>query len=131
MELKNINNKNDKKKVKSVNTTFIKIYKDVLVEVENNNLINFKNFKTLNDLLNNKFDIKIISIKPPLYKNFIKDNKINININIGDIVESKQHKIERQKIINLHLKSLSDMSVIIATLEDKTIWLSTDLKIIK
>lgn len=99
----------------------------------------YSTITTLNSLLefNKKKPNNIVGIVPELFKSFIdEENKsINTYVKVGQVVKSIS-KFERgnnfpRKVKEVYLKSLHDMTIVIAKLEDDSIHIAYTLEVCK
>lgn len=117
----------------------IKLNKGVIIKLQKRNNVNYDIIKTLNDIV--KLDINIPdlihSFHPPLYKDFITSKgQINTIIEIGNIVITKRKFIDNKEdipreVIDLYFKSLNNMTVIVAILNDNDFYVANRLELCK
>lgn len=101
---------------------------------------NYSNIKTMQDLidLDNRKPYAVKKISPPIYKDYFdeKKGKLIPYVKVGDTVEIRHQYIEKNhsnigKVFSVDLASLSDMTVIIAKLEDGRMFLAKALIFLK
>lgn len=119
------------------NQIIVKLDKGVSVICVKKDDIKYDEIKTLNDVIfldNTRPDI-IINFQPPLYKDFVnkQNQSIDTIIKIGDIVKVKNKYLDNKgeiprEVINLYFKSLNNMTVIVAVLNDNDFYIANRLE---
>lgn len=118
-----------------------KLDKGVIIKLVKNEgyIFNTITQPTLRDIIeidNIKSDL-IHSFHPPLYKDFITSKgQINTIINIGNIVKVKRKFMDEKEdipreVTDLYFKSLNNMTVIVAVLNDNDFYVANRLEICK
>lgn len=117
----------------------IKLDKGVTIKLVKDNAFLFTKELNLKDIIeidNAKPDL-IHSFHPPLYKDFITSKgQINTHVNIGNIVKVKRKFMDDKEdipreVTNLYFKSLNNMTVITAVLNDNDFYVASRLEICK
>ena len=144
MEFKNLTNEVNKKKgVKTTSTTKVHGKKILIGDVtflvdETDTEEDYDTLKTLQDVLAlyRKKPNVILGVDPPLYSAFVSsaNQSIETYVDIGDQVVYKNKGFSPDKknnpmiVSNVEIKSLRNMSVIIATFDDGEFSITNHLK---
>lgn len=119
------------------NQIIVKLNKGVSITMVKNSTVIYEEIKTLNDVifLDTVRPHLIVCFHPPLYKDFVDKQKQSIDtiIKVGDIVKVKSKYIDNKgdiprEVTNLYFKSLNNMTVVIAVLNDNDFYVANRLE---
>lgn len=119
------------------NQIIVKLDKGVSITMVKDDTIHYDEIKILNDVifLDTVRPDLIISFHPPLYKDFVDKQKQSIDtiVKVGDIVKVKSKYIDNKgdiprEVINLYFKSLNNITVVIAVLNDNDFYVANRLE---